>query len=318
MHGILLVDKPPGASSNAVLQRVRRSLDAAKAGHAGTLDPLATGMLPVLLGEATKFASHLISSHKAYEATLRLGIETDSLDADGEITRERAVPALAREQLDAAAAALIGAQQQIPPMVSAIKVNGERLYKAAREGREVERKARSIVVEAFEILAVNLPEVHIRVRCSKGTYIRVLGADLGEALGCGAHVTALRRTWVAPFEGQEMHLPEAIETGGDALLLPMDAGLGHLPRVQLDDVALQAFRHGHAVAAVELSAGDAASNPTPQAACEAAEAAAPLRVLGPDGGIVGLGVVQSAAPLQIRPIKVLQLDAPGTSAVSSN
>ncbi len=312
VHGILLVDKPAGGSSNAVLQRVRRSLNAAKAGHAGTLDPLATGMLPVLLGEATKFASYLISSRKAYEATLRLGIETDSLDADGEVVSERPVPALTREDLETAVAALRGTQQQVPPMVSAIKANGERLYKLAREGREVERQARQIEVEEFEILEIKLPELRVRVRCSKGTYIRVLGADLGNALGCGAHVTALRRIWVAPFEGQAMVSPADIEIGGEALLLPMDAGLAHLSRVQLDAAGVQAFRHGHAVpAALMASKPDQIAVGSGRPVTEGAGLGAdePLRVCDPQGGIIGLGAVQRAAPLHIRPIKVLQLES---------
>lgn len=327
VHGILLVDKPSGVSSNAVLQRVRRALGAAKAGHAGTLDPLATGMLPVLLGEATKFASYLISSHKAYEATLRLGIETDSLDADGSVVRERVVPSLQLSDVVAVAATFRGEQQQVPPMVSAIKVNGERLYKVAREGREVERKARTIVVDAFEILETSLPDVRIRVRCSKGTYIRVLGSDLGEALGCGAHVTALRRSWVAPFDGCAMHSPEVVEAEGDALLLPLDAGIRHLPSVHLDASVLQPFRHGHAVLSTPvLNESVAAVENASSAICggsvstEDAPVAMPIRVYGPDGRIVGLGVEAGVearrgggvacadAPIHIRPIKVLQLD----------
>lgn len=308
IHGILLVDKPTGASSNAVLQRVRRALDAAKAGHAGTLDPLATGMLPVMLGEATKFANFLISSHKVYEATFCLGVETDSLDADGEVTCERAVPRLTRADIEAAAAALTGELQQVPPMVSAIKVNGERLYKAAREGREVERKARAVTVESFEVLDVDLPHVKVRVHCSKGTYIRVLGADLGEALGCGAHVTALRRCWVSPFENEAMHTPEDIEQQGEALLLPLDAGLGHLARVAVDAAGLGAFRHGQAAPVL----GDA---PLVSAAGEG-----PVRVYGPDGGLVGLGAVATAvtpgATPQVQPLRVLQLDTPDTGDTS--
>lgn len=297
MHGILLVDKPSGRSSNAVLQQVRKSLDAAKAGHAGTLDPLATGMLPVLLGEATKFASHLISSHKAYAATLRLGIETDSLDADGDVTRERQVPTtLTTSDIEQAAAALTGDIWQVPPMVSAIKVNGERLYKAAREGREVERAARQVSVQAFEILSVDLPDVTVRVQCSTGTYVRVLAADLGTALGCGAHITALRRLWVSPFQEAAMHTPEAIARDGDALLLAADAGLEHLPCAALSAEQVPVFRHGQA-ARGQRAMGDALAPDT-----------APVRVYGPGAQIIGLGAVTSVDPLMIQPVKVLQLD----------
>lgn len=307
VHGILLVDKPSGPSSNAVLQRVRRALDAAKAGHAGTLDPLATGMLPVLLGEATKFADHLITSHKAYEATVRLGIETDSLDADGEVTRKRPVPEdLDAAQIEAAAAALTGEIWQTPPMVSAIKINGKRLYKAAREGREIERPARQVTVDRFEILALDGPDVRVRVQCSTGTYIRVLAADLGDALGCGAHITALRRLWVSPFEGTAMHTPEVVEQDREGLLLPADAGLEHLSRVDLDAAALQTFRHGQAASA------------TTQAASGLAVGSSPVRVYGPEGHIVGLGAVVDLTPLTIQPTKVLQLDAPPASVPGSS
>ncbi len=298
MHGIMLVDKPSGRSSNAVLQRVRRALDAQKAGHAGTLDPLATGMLPVLLGEATKFASYLIASHKAYEATFFLGVETDSLDADGDVTRERPVgDRVTTEAIRRAADALTGEIEQVPPMVSAIKVNGERLYKAAREGREIERKARTVTVQSFEVLSVDLPEVRVRVQCSKGTYIRVLAQDLGETLGCGAHVTALRRLWVSPFETHPMHLPDTIEAQGEALLLPLDAGLEHLARVRLDAAAVTAFGHGQAAAATTAE-GD---NPT-------AQDEDPVRVYGPGDQIIGLGRVTRCEPLLIHPLKVLQLN----------
>lgn len=294
---MLLVDKPSGASSNRVLQQVRRSLDARKAGHAGTLDPLATGMLPVLLGEATKLAGFLIDADKAYDTTLRLGVETDSLDADGSPVRTRPVPGdLTLADVERAAATLRGQQWQTPPMVSAVRVNGERLYEAAREGREVERAARCITVHALQVRSLDGDRLRLSVRCSKGTYIRVLGAELGELLGCGAHVETLRRTWVAPFQDAPMFTPDAISAQGDGCVLPMDAGLGHLPRVSVDGAGLQSLAHGQEAAAVGA--------PQPGDGSGATDAAV-YRVYAPHGGLVALGTLTPEG--RIQPTRVLQL-----------
>jgi len=302
LHGVLLVDKPGGASSNRVLQQVRRSLDARKAGHAGTLDPLATGMLPVLLGEATKLAGYLLAADKAYETTLTLGVETDSLDADGEVTRRRDVPSgLDTDTVEAAAAALRGVQQQVPPMVSAIKVDGRRLYQAAREGLEIERAAREITVHELRVMAVQGDTVRLSVRCSKGTYIRVLAADLGEALGCGAHVKTLRRTWVAPFETASMHTPDEIAARGEDCLLPLDAGLQHLPRVTVDAEGLIALRYGQPARALSNGPGHDGG---PSAGGDAS--ASPVwRVYGPQDDLVALGTLGPDGML--APGRVLQL-----------
>ena len=258
VHGILLLDKPQGGSSNHALQRAKRLFNAQKAGHTGSLDPLATGMLPVCFGEATKLSAFLLDADKAYETTLLLGVRTDSADADGAVISTAPVP----DDLDAARFHRIvdsfkGPQQQIPPMVSAIKVDGKPLYKLAREGIEIERKPRNVTIHDLEVLAFDGNSARLRVRCSKGTYIRSLVSDIGDSIGCGAHLTVLRRTAVSPFDNALMHdfdelerlreaapAPDAIFASLDNLLLPIDAGLGHLPRVTLAPVAVVAFRHG--------------------------------------------------------------------------
>ena len=249
VDALLLVDKPSGQSSNRTLQRVKRLYGAAKAGHTGTLDPLATGMLPIMFGEATKLGAWMIDADKAYETTLVLGRTTDTLDADGATLEVRDVPAgLDAAALDAALEPFRGEIEQVPPMVSAIRVDGRRLHEIARAGGHVERAPRRVTIREIRVLSVEPPRATLAVRCSKGTYVRSLVDDLGRALGCGAHVEALRRAWVAPFEGAPMHRLDTLEAladgspaGGpvglgagapgpgtaalDALLLPMDAGV---------------------------------------------------------------------------------------------
>ena len=312
MHGVLLLDKPPGGSSNHALQRVKRLFGAKKAGHTGTLDPLATGMLPICLGEATKLSAWLIDADKGYETTLRLGVTTDSADADGEVLEERPVPpGLDRAGFEGACRAFEGAQLQVPPMVSAIKVDGRRLYKLAREGITIERAPRPVTIHRLEVLAFDGDTARLAVQCSKGTYIRSLVTDIGERLGCGAHVTALRRTYVAPFGTGGTGAPtvtleelerRAGEASGeadalDALLLPPDAGLGHLPELTLPETALDRFRHGQAVALEPPADSHSADG--------AAEEALPWRVREPSGRLAGLGrlVAEEGA---IAPLRVLQ------------
>ena len=277
MHGILLLDKPEGGSSNHALQRAKRLFGASKAGHTGSLDPLATGMLPVCFGEATKLGAFLLDADKGYETTLKLGVTTDSADADGTPLQTRKVP----ETLDFAQFAEIcqrftGPLMQVPPMVSAIKIDGQRLYKLARQGKEVDRPARPITIHQLEVLAFSGDSARLAVRCSKGTYIRSLVTDIGEAIGCGAHVTALRRTFVSPFEQHLMITldtleqmmttlpdrcqirqirrftdsppddPSALWPALDALLLPSDAGLAYMPIAYLDERSEHAFFNGNA------------------------------------------------------------------------
>lgn len=192
--GVLILDKPAGPTSHDVVDRVRRQFRLDKVGHGGTLDPQATGLLLLLLGRATKLSERFLSSDKTYEGTLRLGVTTDSQDAQGKVLREADWSAVTREQLEAQLAARRGDQLQTPPMVSAVKVEGVPLYKHARKGREIERKARMIHVYAFDLLTFEPPLARFRVRCTKGTYVRTLCADIGEALGCGACLAELRRT----------------------------------------------------------------------------------------------------------------------------
>lgn len=193
VDGILLVDKPAEWSSFDVVNCVRRHFNLKKVGHCGTLDPFATGLLVLLLGKATRLQDSLMAESKVYTGTLKLGVETDSQDLTGSVTAEKPVPSLDAAQLQEYADGFLGDSVQIPPMHSAIKINGQPLYKLARKGREVERQGRPITITRFAITACRLPEVDFEVHCSKGTYIRTLGADLGERIGCGAHLTALRR-----------------------------------------------------------------------------------------------------------------------------
>ena len=247
MHGILLLDKPAGMSSNAALQRVRRLLGSGKAGHAGSLDPLATGMLPLCLGEATKIAGEILSNRKRYRFTVALGARTATADREGAIVEEAAVPDGWQQTLGAVLQGFLGPGRQIPPMYSALKRDGQPLYRLARAGVTVERAPREI--EIFELAPVSQSDaaVELDVLCSKGTYVRTLAEDIARALGTCGHVTALRRTWVEPFEAQRMQTLEevtrACEEGALPELLPADRPLEHLPAVELE--AWQADRIGH-------------------------------------------------------------------------
>jgi tRNA pseudouridine55 synthase len=255
LDGILLLDKPPGLSSNQALQRVRHLFRAEKAGHTGSLDPLATGLLPVCFGEATKIAGYLLGNGKAYETVARLGVSTDTDDADGQPLRERPVPALSREQVEAALQPFLGRISQRPPIYSALKQGGEPLYAKARRGETIEIPEREVEVQAIELLDCTGAELRLRIVCGSGTYIRSIVRDLGEALGCGAHVKSLRRLWVAPFTAPRMHTLGELsqlreqqgETALDALLLPIEAGLVHWPRISLDAQQAVALGHGQAV-----------------------------------------------------------------------
>lgn len=250
IDGVLLLDKPYGISSNGALQKARWLYSAAKAGHTGVLDPLATGLLPVCFGEATKFSSFLLDADKAYRATVRFGQTTATGDAEGEVLRERPV-AFDRAGLLAAMAAFVGEISQVPPMYSALKHQGRALYEYAREGVEIERAARQVTIHALDLVSFDGRDAVIDVGCSKGTYVRTLAEDIGEMLGAGAHLTGLRRTRTAGFSLDDAHAPEAIEAlapaARDALLLPPDVLVGHLPACELGDVDAGRFCHGQAV-----------------------------------------------------------------------
>lgn len=255
VSGILLLDKPRGMTSNAALQRAKRLFQARKAGHTGSLDPLATGMLPLCFGEATKVSGFLLDADKRYLVTCRLGEITDTGDAEGEVVETRHVAPPGRDAVVAATAGLCGEIDQMPPMYSAIKHKGERLYKIAREGRTVERATRRVTIHEIRVDDVRDDSVDLMVHCSKGTYVRTLVEDLGEALGTGAHVSALRRTALGPFDANAglITLERLEELAGsgpgalDELLLPMEAALEDWPDVRLPDDAAFYLRQGQAV-----------------------------------------------------------------------
>ncbi len=250
VDGILLLDKPAGPTSNQALQRAKRLYGARKAGHAGTLDPLATGLLPLLFGEATKFASYLSNASKTYEATLLLGTTTTTGDLAGDVVEQRPACVTARG-FEAAVARFRGVISQIPPMYSALKVEGRPLYERARRGEVVDRAAREVSIDELSVLAMRDGEADIRVRCSKGTYIRVLGEDIGRTLGCGATLTSLRRTGVGPFEISAAFSFEALQDVADAdrlhFLRPIEAGLDHVPRLMLDTDEARRLRDGQPI-----------------------------------------------------------------------
>ncbi len=251
VHGVLLVDKPAGVSSFQATDRVRRAAGAGKAGHAGTLDPLATGLLVVCLGEATKLTSFLLGSDKEYSATLTLGVETDTLDRTGRVTRERAVPDLGIEEVRRAVAALEGDRLQSPPAFSAAKHRGRPLYAWARQGAPVDKPPKRVTVLRAELVDYRPRdrEIDLAVGCSSGTYVRVLAAELGEALGCGGHLTELRRTRSGPFDldrSQTLAAIEALAAEGRLaeVLLGLDRALGHLPGLEVDQAGAADLRQG--------------------------------------------------------------------------
>lgn len=250
LNGVLMLDKAPGASSNTVLQQARRLYQAAKAGHGGTLDPLATGLLPIMFGEATKFSSDLIDADKSYAAEIRLGISTTTADAEGDTVATRAVT-VASDELAAALASFRGTIMQTPPLFSALKHAGKPLYAYARAGIEIEREPRKVTIHALDLHWFVGERLALSVTCSKGTYIRSIAHDLGEMLGCGAHLAALRRTGVGGFGLDCAHTLEALgamsAVDRDARLLPVDALLQDLPEVHLEPAQQARFVRGQVV-----------------------------------------------------------------------
>lgn len=216
--GILLVDKPQGMTSHDIVARMRRVFKIKKIGHAGTLDPMATGLLLILVGKATKASQYLMSTDKTYAGTVKLGEITDSQDAEGEVVATKPVPELTETEVAEAIKTFLGDQYQTPPMYSAKKINGQKLYKLARQGKEVEREPRVIHVSRYEMTQLDLPEISFLVTCSKGTYVRTLANDLGERLGCGGHLCALRRTAVGQFSIEDANTLEEIENMNSATL----------------------------------------------------------------------------------------------------
>lgn len=287
LDGVLLLDKPAGVGSNAALQAVKRLYGAEKAGHAGTLDPLATGLLPVLFGEATKFSQLALDADKEYVACARLGVTTTTADAEGEVL-ERKPCNVRLEDVEPVLAAFRGDIEQVPPMYSALKHAGRPLYALARAGRQVPRTPRRVRVRALELLQCTADSLELRIRCSKGTYIRTLVEDIGRALGSGAHVSALRRTVSGAFRIEDAVTLELLQAdtaaARDARLLPLERLLGGLPRVDLPAALAERFARGQALRMAQAPAGQCS-------------------VYGQQGRLLGLG--EGRAPGELRPRRLV-------------
>jgi tRNA pseudouridine55 synthase len=286
--GILLLDKPRGLSSNAALQRVRRLWSGIKAGHVGSLDPLATGMLPICLGEATKVAGDILAGRKRYRFTVALGVSTATGDAEGAVTATTAVPELTRPVVAAVLESFLGESLQTPPMFSALKRGGEPLYRLARAGVTVERTPRAVEIFELSLVKLEATSLELEASCSKGTYVRVLAEDLAQRLGTCGHVTSLRRLSVEPFASAAMHTLEALELAGRDQrlppLLPADWPLGHLPAVQLSERDAVRVQHGQPVAVAPAAEGR-------------------VRLYDAAGAFLGIGALDSAGT--VRPRRLL-------------
>lgn len=287
-NGVLLLDKPLGITSSTAVQKVRRLFDRAKAGHTGTLDPLASGLLPICLGEATKFSNPILESRKSYEATMRLGWRSSTGDSEGELTAV-SEPVFSDADLDVAIKALTGEIKQLPPMYSAVKVDGQRLYRLARKGLSVERKQRRVHVHQLNVMHRTGVDLSISVTCSKGTYVRVLAEDLGAILGCGAYLSALRRVAIGSLRVSDAVALDTLEAlpvqDRFALLKRVDLLLSGLPKITLEEADASKLSHGVTVLEV-------ASAPAPA-----------IRVYRADGRFMGLGEVREDRSL--RPKRLL-------------
>jgi len=291
VDGVLLLDKLQGVSSNHALQRVRRLFQAQKAGHTGTLDPMATGLLPLCFGEATKFSAHLLEADKVYRTRVELGAMTDTGDAEGAVVERYAVPRFNAADLEGVLERFRGEIEQVPPMHSALKHQGRKLYELAREGKTVARAARRVTVYDARLLDVGPTAFELEVRVSKGTYIRTLAEDIGRALGCGAHLSMLRRLATGPFGSEGMLTLETLEALPDqaareASLLPVDVMVAHLPRLEVDAATAHRLTHGQSA---RVEAGDIAVDETAR--------------LYRDGAFLGLGTVTS--PQEVAPKRLL-------------
>ena len=249
IHGVILLDKPLGMSSNAALQKIKRGFNLKKAGHTGSLDPLATGLLPICLGQATKVSEYLLNSDKKYTTVLRLGETTDTLDGEGEITSSQSVE-VSEEQLERALLQFRGNIKQVPPMYSALKKDGQPLYKLARKGEVIERPARDMTVHSLSAKWLDELHIELNVHCSSGFYIRSLGHDLGQALGCGAHVVALRRTDIKAINVKAAHsLQQIVGSELGKSLLPLDVLIDHMPKLEISDEQALSMIQGRPTAA---------------------------------------------------------------------
>lgn len=292
INGVLLLDKPAGLTSNAALQKVKSFFQSAKGGHTGTLDPLATGLLPVCLGEATKFSQSLLDSGKRYEAVVRLGETTSTGDAEGEILQQRPVDVSAA-RVEAALNSLVGNLSQIPPMYSALKHRGKPLYAYAREGKLVERAPRTVRIETLRLDRMMGQDIMVTIHCSKGTYIRVLAEDLGQIIGCGAHLKMLRRTRVGPFRLDEAYTLQRLEAMNleqrDASLLPIESLLLAHPKILLDDENCRSFVRGNTVKQTASTFGGI------------------VRIYSLKQGLIGLGEITPEG--EIKPKRLLATSA---------
>ncbi len=297
VDGIVLLDKPAGLSSNQALQRVRRLFNARKGGHTGTLDPFATGLLPLCFGEASKTTAFLLDARKTYRAVARFGAATSTGDPEGEVVAEGPVPNQDAAAMDALLNRFTGDIEQVPPMYSAIKIDGKPLYELARQGITVPRKPRSVTIHRLDLRDWSPPDLTFEVECSKGTYIRTLGEDLASSLGTVAHLVKLRRLGVGPFNGERMVTLEALELAAEQgtlhdHLLPVDAGLPDWPVATLDAAGANAFQNG---------------NPAPVHPDVSTAAGTWVRAYGPDEVPLGLGQVEGG---QVHPRKVFVRPAP--------
>ncbi|SRR5579883_2626154 len=293
IHGILLLDKPPGMTSNGALQRVKRLFNAKKAGHTGSLDPIATGMLPICFGEATKFSQFLLESNKSYRVTMKLGEQTTTGDREGEIIAKQPVMDVNPERIEIILSRFRGEIEQVPPMYSALKYQGQPLYELARKGIEVERKPRKVMIFSLKLEQLEDDQCVLFVHCSKGTYVRTLVEDIGRLLGCGAHVIELRRLMVSPYENAVMYTLPALEAimesisfdGLSASLLPVETAVQVFPMLKLSTSAAFYLRTGQAVrAAVSLDS--------------------PLvRLVAEDGKFLGMG--EMMADGRVKPLRLV-------------
>lgn len=291
IHGVLLLDKPVGYSSNQAVQKVRWLFQARKAGHTGSLDPFATGMLPICLGEASKTAGFMLDASKTYIAQARLGQSTTTGDIEGDVCLEKPVPELSLESIEAAFERFRGAVEQVPPMYSALKHQGQPLYKLARAGQEIERKARAVTIHALELVTWEPPMLTFRVHCSKGTYIRTLAEDIALELGSCAHLKSLRRLDVEPFREQDMISLQELESrleseSPDEFLLPVDQGLSGWTVINLDESDALRFQHGNPVQVNTDHAGL-------------------VRVYNPTGKLLGIGEINDDKLL--KPKRIMHL-----------
>jgi tRNA pseudouridine55 synthase len=301
LDGVLLLDKPVGPSSTRVLSHVKKLFNAKKAGHGGTLDPMASGLLPIMFGEATKYAADGLDADKVYDATIRLGIKTTTGDAEGQVLERAEVPAaFPPTHLGQVLKTFLGTQQQVPPLFSALKKDGKPLYAYARAGQDVERAPRTITIYELSLQSVELPLVTVRVSCSKGTYVRTLAEDIGAALGLPSHLQALRRVGVGKLVGADMVALDLLEAGSVdqrmSTVKPVDWLLRELPELELNAMECERFRQGQMIKAAD-TAGGMFSPPT----------SAPLRVRvkNRSGVFLGTGLLDSTHKLSPERVRVL-------------